>query len=186
MTDTDLRAAEREHQARPNDERALVALWTARGRAGRCGWCGGEPIQVVAFASDGRGPGLMCPYSGAPVCDPCAIVQRDDEDLMLDLLSAIHPSQFGRTSPRPTWAERVRPLIAGVLAVTRGWPEEERSRALRAVKPNAYRVTSHGRQTWSKEVRRQLGLLPKTPREARARNDAKHDKTATLFPEVKP
>jgi hypothetical protein len=191
--DESLRAFEREHKAKPNDQRALVALWTARGRAGLCGWCGGAPTQAVAFLTDHRRgrKGLICPYSGAPVCDPCASVQRDDGDLRLDdgdlrldVLAAIYPLKEVPAPARPTWAEHVRGLIANVLAVTKGWPEKARSRALRLVKPREYQLTSHGRQTWSKEVRRQLGTLPATPRAARKRNEAIHDKTAALFPEV--
>lgn len=60
-----------------------------------------------------------------------------------------------------TWRDRARPIIAAVLAATRGQSERAINRALRAAFPWGPRE-HHPYKIWRDEVRRQRGL--KRPR----------------------
>jgi len=69
----------------------------------------------------------------------------------------------GMHEPRPrgktvTWAQALRPVILEVLEATKGWPEDERKRALKGAIPEDAR-TPYRKRIWRRTLKKiQAGL----------------------------
>ncbi len=77
-----------------------------------------------------------------------------------------------------TWREAAQPIVAQVLAATRGAPETEIRKALRKAYPWGPRE-NHPYKIWCDEIRRQRGMKPKLGTRVSAVNPTQ----ASLFEE---